>query len=261
MSASLSETPANAMPSVSPSSLEKDETRILIVDDDGAVRGLFYSYLSERYECATAANFDEAVALLQTQEFTLVLSDMIMPGRSGIELLREINTRFPETAVIIISGIDRTQRVLDAVRLGAYDYLIKPCELDVLDMTVERALERHALLHNARQYKLDLERSNAELRQSKAELEHRKSELERLQAQIVHTEKMASLGQLAAGVAHELNNPAGFIFGNMEILEECAGGLKRLLNFYERVSLSEEEQELAGLIKDEIDYEHALEDL
>src|SRR5256885_513750 len=247
MSASLRDMPANATPSATQSSLEKEETRILIVDDDEAVRGLFYNYLSERYACATAASFDEAVALLQAQEFTLVLSDMIMPGRSGIELLREVNTRFPETAVIIISGIDRTQRVLDAVRLGAYDYLIKPCELDVLDMTVERALERHALLHNARQYKLDLERSNAELRQSKAELEYRKSELERLQAQIVHTEKMASLGQLAAGVAHELNNPAGFIFGNMEILEECSGGLNRLLNFYETASLTEDERAQASL--------------
>ena len=52
-----------------------------------------YAYLSERYECYTASNFDEAVALLQSKEFMLVLSDMIMPGRSGIELLREINAR------------------------------------------------------------------------------------------------------------------------------------------------------------------------
>ena len=86
MSASLSKTLVNAMPSASPSSLEKEETRILIVDDDGAVRGLFYSYLSERYECATAASFDEAVALLQTQEFTLVLSDPRQFGGVRVDL-------------------------------------------------------------------------------------------------------------------------------------------------------------------------------
>lgn len=235
--------------------------RLLIVDDDDTVRGLFLTYLSDRYSCAEASNFDEALAWLQTEEFALVLSDMIMPGRSGVELLREIKARFPDTAVIMISGIDRTQRVLDALRQGADDYLLKPCELDVLGMTIERTLERRTLLRDARQYKIDLERSNAELRRSQAEIERRQGELEQLQAQIIQTEKMASLGQLAAGVAHELNNPAGFIYGNMEILKECAAGLARLLNFYQTASLTEEEAKRVRAIKKEIDYEHTLEDL
>src|SRR5438270_4095098 len=261
MSSPFSESPSDAAMPSQQLSEEKDETRILIVDDDEAVSGLFRTYLSERYECYTASNFDEAVALLQSKEFMLVLSDMIMPGRSGIELLREINARFPETAVIMVSGIDRTQRVLDAVRLGAFDYLIKPCELDVLGMTVERALERHALLHNARQYKLDLERSNAELRQSKAELEHRKSELERLQAQIVHTEKMASLGQLAAGVAHELNNPAGFIYSNIDLLKEYIQQLKDCQAAFDSVALPAQLTAQIAEIKKRFGYDEVLAEL
>jgi two-component system, NtrC family, sensor kinase len=231
-----------------------EDKRILIVDDDDTVRSLFEECLSERFSCAVASSFDEAMALLNRESFALVISDVIMPGRSGIELLREVTTRFPDTAVIMVSGVDRTQRVLDAVRLGAYDYLIKPCGLDVLELTVERAMERRALLRTARQHKRDLERRNMELRQSKAKLE-------RLQAQIVHSEKMASLGQLAAGVAHELNNPAGFIYGNMEVLGQCATDMKRLLAFYDSVPLTAEVEAQARTIKSEIDYENTLGDL
>jgi signal transduction histidine kinase len=231
------------------------ERRLLVVDDEEGVCNLFASFLSEcGFECATASSADEALASLAERPYALVISDVMMPGRNGIELLREIVARFPDTVVVMCSGVARTQRVLDAVRLGAYDYLIKPCDLDVLAMTVERALERRSLLRAARQYRADIERSNEELRRSKQELEH-------LQAQIIHSEKMASLGQLAAGVAHELNNPAGFIYGNMEVLDECMRGLTCLLSFYESVPLAPEMAARAQRIKDEVDYERALADL
>ncbi|HEY9282706.1 MAG TPA: ATP-binding protein [Pyrinomonadaceae bacterium] len=230
------------------------DRRILVVDDEEAVRNLFSFHLGEHYLCNTASSTGEALERMDSESYALVLSDVIMPGRSGVELLREIVSRYPDTAVVMVSGVDRSQRVLDAFRLGAYDYLIKPCDLDVLLLTVERALERRALLRAARYYKLDLERRNEELGRSKAELQ-------RLQSQIVQSEKMASLGQLAAGVAHELNNPAGFIYGNMEVLEGCARGIERLLHFYESVPLGAESAARARAVKDEIDYEHTLADL
>src|SRR5205085_264550 len=249
----LLNTPALVSP-FNPEAITDEDRRILIVDDEEPVRTLFAACLGERYLCATAANAEEALVRLAAETYALVLSDISMPGLSGVELLRRIVARYPDTAVIIISGIDRTQRVLDAIRLGAFDYLIKPCELDVLELSVERALERRALLRNARRYKQDLERRNAELA-------WRKAELERLQAQIIHSEKMASLGQLAAGIAHELNNPAGFIYGNMEILAECAAGLERLLSYYARAPMPSAVAAEVERIKGEIDYEHALADL
>jgi signal transduction histidine kinase len=232
----------------------ESDRAILIVDDEPMVCSVFALALGEKYHCTTAANYDEAMAHMSRQPFALVITDMIMPGRGGIELLREVTGKYQDTAVIVVSGVDRSQRVIDAVRLGASDYLIKPCDLDVLEVSVERALERRMLLRNARQYKLDLERRNNELRESK-------SKLQSLQSQIVQSEKMASLGQLAAGVAHELNNPAGFIFGNMEILKECSSGLERLLNFYGGLPLTPAQEAEVAAIKDEIDFENTIADL
>jgi two-component system NtrC family sensor kinase len=234
--------------------MDEGDRRVLVVDDEEQVRDLLSNYLGASYPCSKAASADEALQLLAEEPYALVIADVVMPGRNGIELLREITSRYPDTMVVMVSGIARTQRVLDAVRLGAYDYLLKPCDLDVLSMTVERALERRALLRAARYYKVDLERRNEELRRSKAELES-------LQAQIIQSEKMASLGQLAAGVAHELNNPAGFLYGNMEMLGELARGLERLLRLYETVPLGGEEAARARAIKEEIGYETTLGDL
>lgn len=228
--------------------------KILIVDDEAVVRQLFGSCLSAQYECSEAASTAEALAKLAEKEFSLVIADVIMPGLSGIELLRKIIETYPYTAVIMASGINNSQRALDALRLGAFDYLIKPCDLFALELTVERALERRTLMLNAKQYKLDLEKRNNELANGK-------SELERLQAQIIHSEKMASLGQLAAGVAHELNNPVGFIYGNLDVLNQIIVGITRLLEYYDTNSLPENIQSGAANIKKQIDYAASLADL
>ena len=233
---------------------EENRDRILLVDDEEAVRTLFALCLSEKYACSQAVSFSDAMAKLAETEYALVITDMIMPGLSGTELLRKIVEKYPQTAVIMVSGIDRSQRALDVLRLGAFDYLIKPCDLDVLELTVERALERRRLLVDASRNKADLETRNGELVRGKAELE-------RLQAQIVHSEKMASLGQLAAGIAHELNNPVGYIHGNIEILSRFANGITQLLNYYDAARLPENIKRGALEIKEKIDYAATLADL
>lgn len=233
---------------------EERREQILIVEDSLTIRKIFVKHLSARYECVEAESAAEALSQLAEKEFALVLTDVIMPGLSGIELLRKIIERYPNTAVIILSGVNNPQRALDALRLGAFDYLIKPCDLHVVELTIERALERRELLINALQYKRALELRNVELARGKAELE-------RLQAQIVHSEKMASLGQLAAGIAHELNNPVGFIYGNLSILAQYIDELKKLLNYYDQAALPESVALNVKRLKTEIDYVATLEDL
>jgi len=239
---------------LNPDYAESYDHRILIVDDEESVLNLFASYLSETYSCETAVNAQEALDILAREPFALVLTDVQMPGLSGVELLRRITEHYKDTAVIIVSGIARTQRVMDAIRVGASDYLIKPCDLDVLTISVERALERRMLLRNASRYKQDLEHRNAELARQK-------TEMERLQAQVLQAEKMASLGQLAAGVAHELNNPAGFIYSNIDLLKGYIERLKRCLFDYDQLALAPEAAEQIRAIKKEIDYDNIVAEL
>lgn len=232
----------------------KEKESILIVDDSATIRKVFANSLSARYTCIEAASYKEALEWLSKSEFDLVLADLIMPGLSGIELLRKIVEKYPDTAVIIVSGINQPQRALDAIRLGAFDYLIKPCDLGVLELTVERALERRNFMLNARQYKMDLEARNQELVRGKAQLQ-------RLQAQIVHSEKMASLGQLAAGIAHELNNPVGFVYGNLDLLTQYFQDVVRLLNYYDEACLPDDLVFNVSSLKNEINYSYLREDL
>lgn len=216
--------------------------RILVVDDSATVRAAIRSSLKGRCDCDESDTTLDAFDKLRKGNYSLVIADVIIPGLSGVELLRKVVTEYPDVPVIMVTGVDKPQRALDAVRQGAFDYLIKPVDPYVLEMTVQRALERQRLLRNARQYKIDLEERNAELAA-------RKSELESLQVQIVQNAKMASLGRLAAGVAHELNNPVGFIYSNLDLLQKDLSAVATLLDFYESVDLPPRIREQAEAIK------------
>lgn len=224
--------------------------RILVVDPLPLPRQLLIKKLSENYDCDEASSANEANALLRKNCYSAVITETMLPGLSGIELLRLIVRDYPDTSVIVVSSIDRPQRALDAVRLGAFDYIIKPCDPTVIQLTLERAIERRNLLTRSRQYKRDLEQRNREL-------EEGKRELQRLQAQIVHNEKMASLGKLTAGIAHELNNPVGFVYGNLDLIRERLAGLFRLLFYYDYTPISAGAAVEVDAIKREIDYANA----
>jgi signal transduction histidine kinase len=231
---------------------EETDRRILIVDDDEVVRVTFASCLMEQYSCMTAGNIREALALLAKETFALVIASMVIPGGNGEELLREISKRCPDTMVIMVSDVDRPLRVHDILRFGAYDYLVKPCALDVLELTVARTLERRSLLREAEQSKKSLEERNLELARRNSQLEH-------LRLQMLNTKKMAAHGLLAAGIAPELSNTAGFIYGNVESLKECVAGLEELLSAYDNAKVSAPLAADINAIKEKIGYAQSLE--
>ena len=120
---------------------------ILIVDDDEVIRDTLYELFSEEHTCETADTAEKALARLRA--FDVVLTDISMPGLSGLDLLRQVLQKYPKTPVIIISGINDEEQARGLIRLGAFDYLLKPFRLEVVEKSVRRALElRRSLLQS-----------------------------------------------------------------------------------------------------------------
>lgn len=113
---------------------------ILIVDDDDAIRGMLYDLLSEKYQCDTAGMAEEALQYLQVQKYDTILTDIAMPGLTGVELLKRIQETDSNTPVILISGKGSEQDPKDLIDLGAFAYVTKPFNLDEIEEVVERAV-------------------------------------------------------------------------------------------------------------------------
>jgi two-component system response regulator PilR (NtrC family) len=115
--------------------------RVLVVDDDETIRDTLYELLAENYICQTAETAEKAFARLEADSYDVVLTDISMPGLSGLELLGHVRQKFPDTPVIIISGISDQEHAQGLIRLGAFDFLLKPFSLDVVEKSVKRAVE------------------------------------------------------------------------------------------------------------------------
>ncbi len=127
--------------------------RILVVDDERYVREIVRRWLERvGYECVCAENVAVANELLQTQTFDIVTSDIAMPGQSGMELLKTIKEKYPETAVLMLTANADTRLAIQALTLGAYGYLLKPVEQEELLCQIERALEHRRLVVENREY-------------------------------------------------------------------------------------------------------------
>ena len=137
----------------------KEESTVLVVDDESFVRDIIFRWLErEGYCCKTAGSGDEALELMKNEKIALVISDIMMPGMSGIELLQHISDLYPDTAVIMLTGVDDRETATKAVELGAYGYLIKPLEKNEILINVTGSLRRRELEVMRSRYEEELER-------------------------------------------------------------------------------------------------------
>jgi putative nucleotidyltransferase with HDIG domain len=134
------------------------EQKILLVDDEVTIRRLLHVKLSRQgYHCEEAGNAIEALDKMRTYAADLVMLDMKMPGKSGMELLAELKANYPDTAVIMATAVAEANLAIQCMRLGADDYITKPFNLDEVVLNVEKTLEKRMLEQQIKGYQKHLQ--------------------------------------------------------------------------------------------------------
>jgi response regulator RpfG family c-di-GMP phosphodiesterase len=134
------------------------DKNILIVDDEEMIRELLSSaLLNEGYICHQAADVDNAFLVLDKQNVDLVISDIMMPGRSGVELLIDLKNIDPDITVLMITGLSDMKTAMDCIRLGADDYITKPFGISRVILTVKNLIEKRTLAIEKKNYQVSLE--------------------------------------------------------------------------------------------------------
>lgn len=132
--------------------------RILVVDDEASLRRVMQVQLQRQgYETRVAGSADESLQMLETGDYHLVLTDLRMPGMSGMELLNEIGKRWPEITVIVMTAFGTIENAVEAMRAGAYHYVTKPVQLAELSLVVDRALEHTRLIEEVNRLRENLD--------------------------------------------------------------------------------------------------------
>jgi len=137
---------------------ETSKGRVLVLDDEPAVCALLSERLTmEGYACKTCSSGEEALTVMQRESFDLVISDIRMPGMSGMEFLAEAHQRHPRLAYVMVTAEDDLRVAIQAMKQGAADYLVKPIQLDALLGSVQRALDVKRLETELENYRHNLE--------------------------------------------------------------------------------------------------------
>jgi DNA-binding NtrC family response regulator len=189
---------------------------VLTIDDDQAVRESLANFLEDfGYGVLQAGDGQQGLEVFAANRPDLILVDLRMPRMDGLQVLAKVQELSPETPIMVVSGAGDIRDVVEALRRGAWDYLVKPIQdMNILLHSVETCLERARLQRQNREYQKSLEESL--------------DKLHRTQKEMIQSAKMAALGDLVAGVAHEVNTPIGVSVTAASFLAERTRQLREL---------------------------------
>ncbi|MBN8565058.1 MAG: hybrid sensor histidine kinase/response regulator [Leptolyngbya sp. UWPOB_LEPTO1] len=193
---------------------------ILIVDDTPANLDVISEALSDAgFEVAIATSGERALQQVEYELPALILLDVMMPGIDGFETCKRLkeNPKTRNIPIIFMTALSDVENKVRALELGAVDYVTKPFQEHEVLARVKTHIQLYSLTQN-------LERQVAK----------KSADLQASQLQLVRSEKMSALGNLVAGVAHEINNPVGFLFSNLQPAQEYVQDLFGLINLYQQ---------------------------
>ncbi len=229
------------------------EMNILLVDDNPTnLKVLFEAIQGYGWKALMATDGESAIEQAEYAQPDLILLDIMMPGIDGFETCRRLkaNSITVNIPVIFMTALSETTDKVRGLEIGAVDYITKPFQKEEVIARLKLHLKLSLLTRNLEQ----------QVQQRTTELTQSVEQLQQTQLQLIQSEKMSTLGQLVAGIGHEINNPIGFIAGSCSNIEEYLNDLFSLVELQQEKLSDCEDEEIEELIE-EIDLEYLKEDL
>jgi DNA-binding response OmpR family regulator len=194
-------------------------TKILIVDDAPDMAKLMARTVERQgYESVTAHDGPQALQRASAEHPAVILLDVMMPGMNGLEVLRRLkqDAELRMIPVILVTANGDDGDVIEGLNAGAHDYVAKPFKREILGARVRAAVH--------------VRENHDQLRQVNGRLEAEIAERKRMEQELAHAQKLEVIGQLAAGIAHEINTPAQYVGDNTRFLRDAFGEVDKLLD-------------------------------
>lgn len=210
--------PINHSGNGSPQDVLSNGARLLVVDDEESLRITTAAiFENEGYLVDTASSGDEAIALLRDADYDLVLTDLHMEGGDGLSVLNQIRQQRPLTISVVLTGFASVESAIAALQEGAYDYLVKPCDIESMKHTIRRGVEHRRLMLAEQKARMDLQQLNLDLEER---IEERTAELKRLNAELAEANRAKDV--FLATLSHELRTPLTPVVGWIKLLRSGA---------------------------------------
>ena len=214
-----------------------EKSVLLIVDDNPTNLGLLFEYLTNSgFKVLVAIDGESTIEQVKYAKPDLILMDVMMPGIDGFETCSRLkaNRSTQDIPVIFMTALSETVDKVHGFNIGGVDYITKPIQSEEVLSRVQTHLSIRNLQKQLQEQNERLQHESNENQQKAIKLEQVVRELQQTQAQLMQAEKMSSLGRMIAGIAHEINNPINFIYGNLECAKEYIQQLLELLALYQQ---------------------------